>query len=101
MRIDPLTALKFVSISRSFTDICPFVLDTISSSFSGGFWTQIVVKKFAQPELMLTSESVFVNLSFQCTSRRQEKRPDDIVRNQPAKKGIDSSACSASWKTTR
>ena len=41
IRIDPLTALEFVSIGRSSTDVCPFVFDAIASSSSGSIWTQL------------------------------------------------------------
>ena len=84
---DPLTALEFVFISRSSIDVYSFVVATIANSFSGRFkfWTQLVVKKFVQPKLMmLTSDVVFVKLDFQGMGRgHQEKHPDDIVRNQP------------------
>jgi hypothetical protein len=48
---------------------------------------QLVLKKFAQPELMLTSDFVSMILNFQGRGH-QEKHPDDIVRNQPAEKGV-------------
>ena len=46
-KINPLTALESVSITRSSTDVFSFVSVTIATSFSGSFWTQLVVKKFA------------------------------------------------------
>ena len=55
-----------------------FVAETIASSFSGSFWTQLVVKKLVK----LISDFGSVNLDFQ--GMNQEKRPDDMVRNQPA-----------------
>jgi hypothetical protein len=59
-----LTALEFVTITPSSTDV---VAETIASSFSGSFWTQLVqvVKKFAKLELMLTCDFFFVILNFQ------------------------------------
>ena len=86
---DPPTALEFVSITWSSTGVCFFVSETISSSFSGSFWTQLVDKKFAEPDLIITLAFVSVILSFQGMSRgHQEKHPHDIVRNQPAEPAV-------------
>ena len=39
--INPLTALEFVSIPRSSTDVDSFVFELFTSSFSGSFWAQL------------------------------------------------------------
>ena len=66
--INPLTALEFVSLTWSSTDVYSFVAETIASSFSGSFWTQLVVKTFAQPEL------IDAHLRFRLEFPRHEQR---------------------------
>ena len=85
MTISLLTAtLEFVSITRSSTEVPSLVAETFASSFSGSSWKQIIVKKFAQSDLMLkrsmlTLDFVSMTLNFQHISRgHQEKHPDDI-----------------------
>ena len=72
--IDPLTASKSVSVTRSWTDLRSFFGETIASWFSGEFWTQLFVKEFSQPESILTSYlvSVFTLLNFWGISRRNQ-----------------------------
>ena len=55
-RINPLTpAFEFVSTSWSSTEVRSLVAETIASSFSGSSWMQLIVKKFAQSDLMLNT----------------------------------------------
>jgi hypothetical protein len=53
--------LEFVSISRSSLEVHSSVSDTIVRSFSGSSWTQLIVKKFAQSELMLIHQQTLEN----------------------------------------
>ena len=79
---NPLTAaLEFVSITRSSSEVHSLVAEMVACSFSGtgSSWTQLIVKNFAQSEL-LTLDFGSVTLTFLGTRRgNQGKRLDDIV----------------------
>ena len=49
------------------------VAETIASSSSGSFWTQLIVKKFAQSELMLITHLRFRLLDFKYPRHEQRK----------------------------
>ena len=82
MRNNPLTAaFEFVSITRiarSSTEIHSLVAEMVATSFSvtGDSWTQLIVKRFEQPELMLVAHLRFrllqVDFSF---PRREQRKP--------------------------
>ena len=58
IKTNPLTsALEFVSITRSSREAYSSVGETIASPFpdTGSSWTQLIVKNFAQSNLMLSA----------------------------------------------
>ena len=87
MKNNPLTAaLEFVSITRiarSSTEIHSLVAETVATSFSGigGSWTQLIVKRFAQPELMLIAHLRFRLLDFSFPRREQRKLGETFGRH--------------------
>ena len=76
IRINPLTAaLEFDSITRSSTEVHSFVAETIAtSSCSGISWMQLIVKKFAQFDLMLVTHLRFRLRSFKFP-RHEQRTP--------------------------
>ena len=82
MRNNPLTAaLEFVSIARiarSSTEIHSFVAETVATSFSvtDVSWTQLIVKKFAQSELIFIAHLRFRLLVF-FSPRREQTKPGE------------------------
>ena len=87
MRNNPLTAvLEYVSITRiarSSTEIHSLVAETVATSFSvtGGSWTQLIVKRFAQSELILIAHLRFCLLDFSFPRREQRKPGETFGRH--------------------
>ena len=72
IRINPLTAaLGFVLITRSSTEVHSFVAEKVVSSISGSSWTQLIVKKSAQSDLMLITHLRFRLRSFKFPRHEQ------------------------------
>ena len=76
IRINPLTAaLEFDPISRS-SSVHSIVAETNASSFSGSVWTQLIVKKFTQSELMIITHLRFRLLDFKFP-RHERREPGE------------------------
>ena len=84
IRNDSLTAaLEFVSITRSSSEVHSFVAETIASSFSGtgGSCTHLIVKKFAQSDLILVAHLKFRLLDFNFPRPEQRKPGEAFGRH--------------------